>query len=191
MLLGGALPLRWQPESRVFGRFRAGPIKDSGLRVGPGVAIGRFRDKTNPRRLVKLPSVASGFLFPNRNCGLDFFCRSDRHRRAGPIKDSGFRIGEKYGRCAPYFSTARNDGLRVGNLGARLTRHPRSVLSGGCGRSGGWAAGVAAELIGRFFSPPQSAHMHLLASSFDFESADFFEVQFGIVAGLADGVGAD
>jgi len=28
------LPLRWQPESRVFGRFRTGPIKDSGLRVG-------------------------------------------------------------------------------------------------------------------------------------------------------------
>ena len=44
---------------------------DSGS--GPGVAIERFRDKTNPRRLVKLPSVASGFLFPNRNCGLDFF----------------------------------------------------------------------------------------------------------------------
>ncbi|MDD9885501.1 MAG: hypothetical protein OXU62_13420, partial [Gammaproteobacteria bacterium] len=29
---------------------------------------------------------------------------------ARSIKDSGFRIGEKYSRCAPYFSTARNDG---------------------------------------------------------------------------------
>ena len=28
----------------------------------------------------------------------------------GLIKDSGFLIGEKYSRCAPYFSTVRNDG---------------------------------------------------------------------------------
>ena len=34
-----------------------------------GVAIERFRDKTNPRRLVKLPSVASGFPRPSGNDG--------------------------------------------------------------------------------------------------------------------------
>ena len=46
------------PES--FVQFLIGPIKDSGLRIQSGVAIERLRGGTNPRRLVRLPSVATG-----------------------------------------------------------------------------------------------------------------------------------
>jgi len=62
---------------------------------------------------------------------------------AGPIKDSGFRIGEEYSRCAPYSSTARNDGpsrsrstyhyahgLPHRHAHNPLTRHARVLLSG-------------------------------------------------------------
>ncbi|MDD9810702.1 MAG: hypothetical protein OXU71_03160, partial [Gammaproteobacteria bacterium] len=46
---------------------------------------------------------------------------------ARSIKDSGFRIGEKYSRCAPYFSTARNDG--PGHFSAAATVAAAAILA--------------------------------------------------------------
>ena len=64
-MLGGALlPLRRQPESRVF------------FFPPPRASV----------ESAKLPSVASGFRRPSRNCGLGIFRRINRHRRAPAIK---------------------------------------------------------------------------------------------------------